>query len=67
MSDLVLYHAVPSRSITVHWMLEELGRPYEAFPLEYRARLDARPAWQRSFGEDQKIMAARAAEQAGKA
>ena len=29
MSDLLLYHAVPSRSITVHWMLEELGVPYE--------------------------------------
>lgn len=29
MTDLVLYHAVPSRSMTVHWMLEELGVPYE--------------------------------------
>lgn len=26
---LVLYHAVPSRSSIVHWMLEEVGRPYE--------------------------------------
>ena len=25
MSELVLYHAVPSRSITTHWMLEEIG------------------------------------------
>ncbi len=29
MSDLLLYHAVPSRSMIVHWMLEELGVPYE--------------------------------------
>lgn len=28
MSDLVLYHAVPSRSMVVHWMLEEIGEPY---------------------------------------
>ena len=27
MSDLVLYHAVPSRSMVVHWMLEEVGVP----------------------------------------
>lgn len=29
MSDLLLYHAVPSRSMIVHWMLEEVGEPYE--------------------------------------
>lgn len=29
MTDLLLYHAVPSRSMTVHWMLEELGEPYD--------------------------------------
>jgi glutathione S-transferase len=29
MSDLILYYAVPSRGITVHWMLEEIGEPYE--------------------------------------
>jgi glutathione S-transferase len=141
----MLYHAVPSRSITGHWMLEELGAPYEieplsieaedhkqpeylavnpmgrvpalrhggivvtetaaicaylaeAFPeaglnvpvgsadrggylrwlffaplqdvaevLEYWARQEARPAWQRLFGEDQKIMAAKAAESRGSA
>ena len=28
-SELVLYHAVPSRSSIVHWMLEEIGHPYE--------------------------------------
>jgi glutathione S-transferase len=29
MSDLVLYHASPSRSSVVLWMLEELGEPYD--------------------------------------
>jgi glutathione S-transferase len=29
MTDLTLYHAAPSRSSLVRWMLEELGEPYE--------------------------------------
>lgn len=29
MADLTLYHAAPSRSSIVRWMLEELGEPYE--------------------------------------
>ncbi len=29
MASLTLYHAVPSRSSIVHWMLEEVGQPYE--------------------------------------
>ena len=29
MADLTLYHASPSRSSVVLWMLEELGQPYE--------------------------------------
>lgn len=29
MPDLTLYHAVPSRSSVVHWMLEEVGEPYD--------------------------------------
>ena len=29
MTDLTLYHASPSRSSVVLWMLEELGEPYE--------------------------------------
>ena len=27
MPQLTLYHAAPSRSSIVHWMLEELGEP----------------------------------------
>ena len=29
MADLTLYHAAPSRSSIVHWMLEEVGEPYD--------------------------------------
>lgn len=29
MADLTLYHAAPSRSATVRWMLEEVGEPYD--------------------------------------
>lgn len=29
MADLTLYYAVPSRGMVTHWMLEEVGEPYE--------------------------------------
>ena len=29
MATLTLYHAAPSRSSIVHWMLEEVGEPYD--------------------------------------
>jgi glutathione S-transferase len=29
MADLLLYHAAPSRSSVILWMLEELGEPYD--------------------------------------
>ena len=29
MANLTLYHASPSRSSIVLWMLEELGQPYD--------------------------------------
>ena len=29
MAKLTLYHAAPSRSATVRWMLEEVGEPYD--------------------------------------
>ena len=29
MENLTLYHAAPSRSSMVRWMLEELGEPYD--------------------------------------
>jgi glutathione S-transferase len=36
MPKLTLYHAVPSRSSIVHWMLEELGQPYDIHPLSLK-------------------------------
>ena len=29
MAALTLYHAAPSRSSVAHWMLEEVGEPYD--------------------------------------
>ena len=29
MAALTLYHIAPSRSSVVHWMLEEVGEPYD--------------------------------------
>jgi glutathione S-transferase len=29
MADLTLYHMTPSRGMTVRWMLEEVGQPYD--------------------------------------
>lgn len=29
MSKITLYHAIPSRGLVVHWMLEELSEPFE--------------------------------------
>jgi glutathione S-transferase len=29
MAALTFYHAIPSRSSVVHWMLEEVGQPYD--------------------------------------
>jgi glutathione S-transferase len=33
MAKLTLYHAAPSRSSIIRWMLEEIGEPYEIQPL----------------------------------
>lgn len=37
MSDLVFYHAVPSRGAVVRWMLEEVGEPYDTKLLDLKA------------------------------
>ena len=34
MSPLTLYYSVPSRGMVAHWMLEELGQPYEKIILD---------------------------------
>lgn len=42
-ADLVLYHAFPSRSTIVRWMLEELGEPYEVRLLDLKKGDQLRP------------------------
>jgi glutathione S-transferase len=37
MASLTFYHAAPARSSVVHWMLEEVGEPYELRVLNLRA------------------------------
>ena len=37
MAKLVLHHAVPSRSSTALWMLEEVGEPYELVLVDLKA------------------------------
>jgi glutathione S-transferase len=40
---LVLYHAAPSRSSIVHWMLEELGEPYEIQLVSFKKGENRKP------------------------
>jgi glutathione S-transferase len=43
MPKLVLYHAAPSRSSIVHWMLEELGQPYELQMVSFKKGENRQP------------------------
>lgn len=43
MADLLLYHAAPSRSSIVRWMLEELGEPYDLRVLNLAKGEQSRP------------------------
>jgi glutathione S-transferase len=43
MAGLTLYHAVPSRSSIAHWMLEEVGQPYEVRLLDLQKGEQRRP------------------------
>ncbi len=45
MSDLVLYHAAPSRSSIVLWMLEELGAPYDIKLIKLSAGDNLKPEY----------------------
>ena len=45
MTDLTLYHAIPSRSMVVHWMLEELKVPYELHMLDLAAEDHKKPEY----------------------
>ena len=39
MSELIFYYNPRSRAQTVHWMLEEVGQPYETVLLDYGAQM----------------------------
>jgi glutathione S-transferase len=45
MADLTLYHAAPSRSSVVRWMLEELGEPYDLHLLNLMNGDQAKPEY----------------------
>lgn len=44
-ASLTLYHAAPSRSSTVLWMLEELGQPFELVVLDLKKEEQRQPAY----------------------
>jgi len=43
--QLTLYHAAPSRSSIVHWMLEEIGEPYDMHVLSLKNGDHKRPEY----------------------
>lgn len=45
MPKLTLYHAAPSRSSIVHWMLEELGQPYEISLVSFKKGENRKPEY----------------------
>lgn len=45
MADLTLYHAAPSRSSVVRWMLEEIGQPYDLKLLKLAEGEQQKPAY----------------------
>jgi glutathione S-transferase len=45
MPSLLLYHAAPSRSSIVHWMLEELGEPYDIELVSFKKGENHQPTY----------------------
>jgi glutathione S-transferase len=43
MAKLTLYHAAPSRSSIVHWMLEEVGEPYDIHLVSFKKGENLKP------------------------
>lgn len=41
--EIVFYHNPQSRAATVHWMLEEVGAPYRAVPIDFQAGDNRKP------------------------
>ena len=45
MPSLTLYHAAPSRSSIAHWMLEEVGEPYDIHPINLEKGENRKPEY----------------------
>lgn len=45
MADLTLYHAAPSRSSAVLWMLEEIGEPYDINLVSFKKGTNREPGY----------------------
>jgi glutathione S-transferase len=45
MAQITLYHAAPSRSSIVHWMLEELGQPYDIHLVSFKKGENLKPEY----------------------
>jgi glutathione S-transferase len=45
MPKLTLYHAAPSRSSIVHWMLEEVGEPYDIHLVSFKKGENLEPGY----------------------
>jgi glutathione S-transferase len=45
MSDIIFYHAAPSRSAIVHWMLEEVGARYDMRLIDLKGGEQRRPPY----------------------
>jgi len=45
MAKLTLYHVPPSRSSMVHWMLEEIGEPYELHVMSMKKGENRKPEY----------------------
>ncbi len=43
MTDLTLYHAIPSRGFIIRWMLEEMGEPFDIQLLDLEAQDHKKP------------------------
>ena len=42
---ITFYHAAPSRSSIVHWLLEEIGEPYELHQINFKKNEQKAPAY----------------------